>query len=155
MKSNFKGVIFTDLVKREDDRGWLFELYREDELHFNECPVMGYASWTKEGVTRGPHEHREQTDLFCFVGPGDFKLHLWEKSPSDGDWKPDPKKEEYIVGESNPVAVLVPPGISHAYRNISDHTGMVFNAPNQLFAGPGKRYPIDEIRHEGSDIYKC
>jgi len=155
MNSNFNGVIFSKLAKREDDRGWLFELFRDDELTTEQQPVMSYASWTKTGVTRGPHEHRDQTDLFCFVGPGDFKLSLWEKSPADADWKPDPKKEEYIVGESNPVAVLVPPGIIHAYTNISDHTGMVFNAPNQLFAGPGKRYPIDEIRHEGSKIYKC
>jgi dTDP-4-dehydrorhamnose 3,5-epimerase len=155
MNSNFNGVIFSKLAKREDDRGWLFELFRDDELTTEQQPVMSYASWTKTGVTRGPHEHRDQTDLFCFVGPGDFKLSLWEKSPADADWKPDPKKEEYIVGESNPVAVLVPPGVVHAYTNISDHTGMVFNAPNQLFAGPGKRYPIDEIRHEGSKIYKC
>jgi dTDP-4-dehydrorhamnose 3,5-epimerase len=147
MKSNFKGVVFTELTKREDDRGWLFELFRNDELTEEHKPLMSYASWTKQGVSRGPHEHKDQTDLFCFVGPGDFKLHLWDSAAPD-------LKEEHLLGESRPMSVLVPPGIVHAYTNISDHTSLVFNAPNQLFAGPGKRYPIDEIRHEGSEIFK-
>lgn len=147
-ESKFEGVIFKELIKREDDRGWLFELFRNDELCTLHIPEMSYASWTKSGVTRGPHEHKEQTDLFCFVGPGNFELYLWNnKNPS--------LKETFLVGECNPLAVLVPPGIVHAYKNMSDHTGMVFNAPNQLFGGPGKRYPIDEIRHEGSKVYKC
>ena len=154
MKSKFKDVVITRLIKREDDRGWLYELYREDELKAAECPVMSYASWTKAGVTRGPHEHEEQTDLFCFVGPGDFKLHLWRRTVLQPPSGHRLEKEEYLVGESNPVAILVPPGIVHAYTNISDETGMVFNSPNQLFAGPGKRYPIDEIRHEGSNVFK-
>lgn len=142
-------MVFTELTKREDDRGWLFELFRNDELTEEHKPLMAYASWTKVGVTRGPHEHHNQTDLFCFVGPGNFELYLWRKALKE------PTKELFLVGESNPVAVLVPPGIIHAYKNISDHTSMVFNAPNQLFAGPGKRYEIDEIRHEGSEKYTC
>jgi dTDP-4-dehydrorhamnose 3,5-epimerase len=59
-----------------------------------------------------------------------------------------PYKEQHIVGESNPVAVIITPRIVQAYKNISSGPGIVFNAPNRLFAGPGKCYPIDEIRHE-------
>ena len=52
------------------------------------------------------------------------------------------------VGESNRQAVIVPPGVVHAYKNIGSTPGWVFNAPNRLYAGPGKRSPVDEIRHE-------
>ena len=34
------------------------------------------------------------------------------------------------------------------YRNIGTENGIVFNAPNRLFAGQGKGEPVDEIRHE-------
>jgi dTDP-4-dehydrorhamnose 3,5-epimerase len=44
--------------------------------------------------------------------------------------------------------VIVPPGVVHAYKNTASTPGWVFNAPNRLYAGPGKRSPVDEIRHE-------
>jgi dTDP-4-dehydrorhamnose 3,5-epimerase len=44
--------------------------------------------------------------------------------------------------------MIVPPGVVHGYRNVSDRSGWVFNAPNRLYAGPGKRDAVDEIRHE-------
>ncbi len=154
MKSEFKGVIFTKLSKFEDDRGWLFELFRNDELAPKHHPAMSYASWTRPGVSRGPHEHHDQTDLFCFVGPGDFQLCLWQaKNPSWNHEENPLKPETFIVGESNPMAVLIPPGVVHAYKNVSDYTGMVFNSPNELYGGVGKRYEVDEIRHEENEKY--
>lgn len=138
LKTQIKGVVFFDLDRYEDDRGWLIELFRNDCLHQANHPAMAYISQTKPGVTRGPHEHTEQSDLFCFIGPGNFELILWEKR----------YEERHIVGELKPVAVLIPPGVVHAYKNLSEYPGIVFNAPNTLFAGPGKCYLIDEIRHE-------
>lgn len=142
-KTEIKGVTFFDLVKIDDERGWLIELFRNDCLESINFPAMSYISQTKPGVTRGPHEHEFQSDLFCFVGPGDFELILWEKSLNTFAYV-----ERHLVGESNPVAVIVPPGVVHAYKNISEYPGVVFNAPNKLFAGPGKCYKVDEIRHE-------
>jgi dTDP-4-dehydrorhamnose 3,5-epimerase len=56
-----------------------------------------------------------------------------------------------VVGASNPAAVWIPPGVVHAYRNIGTVPGLVFNAPNRLYAGWGKTEPVDEIRHEDSE----
>ena len=53
-----------------------------------------------------------------------------------------------LMGSSNPVVVLVPPRVVHGYQNISNEPALIFNAPNRLFAGEGRREPIDEIRHE-------
>jgi dTDP-4-dehydrorhamnose 3,5-epimerase len=44
--------------------------------------------------------------------------------------------------------VVVPPGIVHAYRNSGDHEGMVFNFPDRLYAGWGRKEKVDEVRHE-------
>ena len=52
------------------------------------------------------------------------------------------------MGEGRPRAVVVPPGIVHGYQCISDYPGVVLNAPDTLYAGPGRMYPVDEIRHE-------
>jgi dTDP-4-dehydrorhamnose 3,5-epimerase len=109
---------------------------------------MAYASMTLPSVTRGPHEHVDQTDGFAFFGPSDFRLYAWDtraQSPTLGH------RMVLDVGVSKPTAVWIPPGIVHAYRNIGTEPGLVFNAPNRLYAGWGKAQPIDEIRHEDTD----
>ncbi|MFH1918729.1 MAG: dTDP-4-dehydrorhamnose 3,5-epimerase family protein [Planctomycetota bacterium] len=140
-----EGVIVRPLARFADARGSLIELYREDELPAPAHPVMGYLSQTLPGVVRGPHEHREQSDCFAFVGPGNFKLYLWdtrEDSPTSGN------RQTLLVGESNRQSVVIPPGVVHAYKNIGQAPGLVFNGPNRLYAGEGGKQPIDEIRHE-------
>ena len=129
-------VILRSLQRFEDQRGWLVELFRQDELVEGNFPQMAYLSETLPGVTRGPHEHVEQSDFFLFVGPGDFQLYLWdarEGSPTHNH------RQKVLVGESNWQSVIVPPGVVHAYRNVSDRPGMVINCPNRLYAGQGRK----------------
>lgn len=140
-----EGVIVRELTCYSDERGWLCELFRCDEFDPAVLPVMGYLSVTLPGVARGPHEHQDQTDFFGFVGPSDFELYLWDnrpESPTHG------ASQRVIVGESCKCSVIIPPGIVHAYRNVGSVPGYVFNGPNRLYAGEGKREPVDEIRHE-------
>ena len=139
------GVIFRPLLPHQDHRGWLMELYREDELPAERRPVMAYVSETLPGVARGPHEHVEQTDYFAFIGPGEFFLYLWDARP---DSPTRGHRVKAAVGQSNRQCVIVPPGVVHAYKNVGPSPGWVFNAPNRLYAGPGKRGVVDEIRHE-------
>ncbi len=63
------------------------------------------------------------------------------------------KRMVIFAGADAPKAVAVPPGVVHAYRNISLESGLVFNAANQLFAGKGRQEPVDEIRWEGVDDF--
>jgi len=98
-----EGVVVTPLAFHHDRRGFLAELFRRDELAERQFPEMAYMSETLPGVSRGPHEHRDQTDLFCFPGPGDMTLYLWdvrENSPTKG------AKLKMLVGESNPCRVI-------------------------------------------------
>src|SRR5262249_31103484 len=82
-----EGVGLRPLRVHHDARGWLVELFRQDELEPERWPAMTYVSETLPGVTRGPHEHVDQTDGFAFIGPSDFRLYLWdtrETSPTRG-----------------------------------------------------------------------
>ncbi len=138
-------VIWRPLRKFHDQRGWLCELFRHDEVDGDYLPVMAYISMTEAGVARGPHEHVDQADYFCFLGPSNFKMYLWDNrpaSPSYGIYQSD------VVGIDKPMALIVPPGVVHAYKNIGKEPGLVFNCPNRLFKGPGRKEPVDEIRHE-------
>jgi len=144
-KGPIEGVVVSPIRKFTDERGWLAELFRHDEVAPEFHPVMAYISVTLPGVLRGPHEHQDQADLFAWVGPGDFKVTLWDNRPGSPTYF---NRMELVMGLNNPGSVLVPKGVVHCYRCISAETGWVFNAPNQLFAGEGKQGQVDEIRHE-------
>jgi len=142
---DIRGVLIKPLSIIKDSRGWLTELFRIDEWPAEFHPSMAYISSTFPGVTRGPHEHVDQADLFCFLGPSNFKLRMWDNR---ADSETFGNVNTVIVGEMNPVAVLVPKGIVHAYKNIGDVDGVVINCPNRLYRGDGRRQSVDEIRHE-------
>ncbi len=106
---------------------------------------MSYVSFTNPGMSRGPHFHRYQTDVFAFTGPGNFQLKLWDirkESNTYGNFM------DIITGEKNPILIVIPPGIIHGYRNISKTSGMVLNFPDKLFKGRDKKEEVDEIRYE-------
>ena len=48
-------------------------------------------------------------------------------------WQPAPSK--LVVG-------------ANTVTNVGDCDGLVINCPNRLYAGEGRREPVDEIRHE-------
>jgi dTDP-4-dehydrorhamnose 3,5-epimerase len=137
-----EGVIIKPLPRHTDQRGWLTELFRDDELPEAFRPAMSYVSLTHPGVARGPHEHVHQTDGFAFIF-GKYELHLWENREGH-----EPRHVVLEVGEENPAFVIVPPGVVHAYRNVGETDAIVLNFPDQLYAGYGKKEPVDEIRHE-------
>ncbi|MFH1838343.1 MAG: dTDP-4-dehydrorhamnose 3,5-epimerase family protein [Candidatus Kuenenbacteria bacterium] len=136
-------VIIKKINKYKDERGWLAEVFRGDEINYK--PVMTYISVTKPGVIRGPHEHIYQSDYFIFIGPGDFELSLWDRRENSST------KDKYIkieVGENNPTAVIVPPGVVHGYKCTSKTPAYSINLPDKLYRGEGKSEEVDEIRWE-------
>jgi dTDP-4-dehydrorhamnose 3,5-epimerase len=148
-KGEIEGVVIEKLNKFSDERGFLVETFRTDNLPDNLRLVMSYVSYTKPGITRGPHEHNKQTDIFCFIGPGNFMIKLWdnrEESKAYGNYM------KVIGGEDNPIRVIVPPGVVHGYKNISiEVDGMVLNYPDKLYRGWDRKEEVDEIRHEDKE----
>ena len=139
------GVVVRSLSSLKDHRGWLSEVFRHDELESEFFPVMSYISSTVPGITRGPHEHVDQADLFCFLGPSTFKLRMWDNREASATFN---CVSTLFVGEEDPTSVLIPPGVVHAYQNVGDTDGLVINCPNRLYRGIGKKEQVDEIRHE-------
>lgn len=141
-----EGVLITRLQKNVDERGFLVEIQREDELPRGIKSMMTYVTFSLPGVSRGPHEHREQTDTFTFIGPGNFLIKLWDnrcESKTYGSYW------ELKAGQDYPISLVVPAGVVHWYKNISkQEMGMVINCPDKLYKGWGKAGLIDEIRHE-------
>lgn len=138
------GVEITPFRAFSDDRGWLAELFRSDETPADTFPAMGYLSVTLPGVARGPHEHYDQTDRFAFFH-GTYRVMMWDAragSPTEGH------RIDMQVGANRPVTVVIPPGVVHAYRNVGNEDAYVLNFPDALYAGEGKKGPVDEIRHE-------
>ncbi len=145
-KGKIHDIIIYPLEKFVDERGWLCELFRHDEIAVEFYPMMAYISVSEPNMQRGPHEHVEQADLFCFLGASNFKLRLWDNRESSPTFR---NVMTLFVGADNPQAIIIPKGVVHAYKNISmTEKGMVINCPNQLFMGKGKREEVDEIRHE-------
>ena len=139
------GVRVVPFRRAEDGRGWLMEIFRADELPGAFLPVMSYVSLTLPGVLRGPHEHADQADLFAFVGPGGFRVTLWDNRAGSPTFR---HRAELLMGKENPGSVLIPPGIVHCYRCVSPEAGVVINCPNRLYKGENRAHPVDEIRHE-------
>ena len=148
-KGEIEGVIIEKLIKYSDERGFLVETFRIDNLTDNLRPVMSYVSYTNPGIARGPHEHLKQTDIFCFIGSGNFRIKLWDNRK---EGKTYGCCVEITGGEDNPIRIIVPPGIVHGYKNISEEVdGMVLNYPDKLYRGRDKKEEVDEIRHEDKE----
>lgn len=117
------------------------ELFRWDDGQY---PQMSYVSATHPGVVRGPHEHMDQADLFCFFS-STFELTLWDNREDSETYQ---QRETIIGGVDSPKSVLVPPGVVHAYKNVGGELGIVVNLPDRLYKGYGRTGTVDEIRHE-------
>jgi dTDP-4-dehydrorhamnose 3,5-epimerase len=139
------GVLVAPLMRHRDERGWLVEMFRTDELPAAHVPVMGYVSETLPGVQRGPHEHTDQCDIFVFPGPGEFHIEMWDNRPTSPTYG---RRMVLRAGESRPARLVVPPGVVHGYKNVSAVPALVYNFPDRLYRGPGRKEPVDEIRHE-------
>ncbi len=144
---SIEGLVVKDLTKHTDHRGWLMELFREDDVPKEFFPAMAYVSSSGPGIIRGPHEHKEQADYFCFVGPSTFKISLWDNRKTSKTFGNCMMLE---AGELDPRSVVIPAGVVHAYENIGSNTGWVLNFPNRLFGGTNRKGLVDEIRHENN-----
>jgi len=148
-KGEIEGVVIEKLIRISDERGFLVETFRKDNLPDDLQPVMSYVSYTRPGVARGPHEHLKQTDIFCFIGPGNFRIKLWDNREESKTYR---YCMEIVGGEDNHIRVIVPPGVVHGYKNISKEAdGMVLNYPDKLYGGWDRKEEVDEIRHEDKE----
>ncbi|MDD4053134.1 MAG: dTDP-4-dehydrorhamnose 3,5-epimerase family protein [candidate division Zixibacteria bacterium] len=131
------GVRTKKLVTHVDDRGWLFEILRNDDDLFIAFGQV-YLTAVYSGVVKAWHCHALQTDNFTVVS-GMARLvlaDLRENSPTRGEIN------EFHIGDQNRMLVRIPPGVYHGLKGIGPGAALALNCPTE----PYNPERPDEIR---------
>jgi dTDP-4-dehydrorhamnose 3,5-epimerase len=104
------GVELIPLERREDNRGWLYELRRDSALP---APTrQTNISFSRAGVIRGLHYHeRGQSDLFACLS-GNARVVVLDRATGE--------TMSVDIGDDNPVAVWIPGHLAHGYEALTD-----------------------------------
>ena len=110
------------LEVHEDERGWLVNLLRSNEL---EKPVKQlHISSILPNHIRGNHYHSKRIEWF-FVVAGKAKLCL--KDLGGG------KKVCFKLSEKEPKVITIFPSIAHAVKNIGKETVYLVSAQSDIY----------------------
>ena len=122
------GVQLVPRRRHADDRGYVTEILRSDEDHFEKFG-QAYVTACYPGVVKAWHRHRRQIDYFYAVS-GTVKVGLYddrEGSATRGEY------EVIMLGEHGENAQLViPAGIWHGLMAM-DTFSMVLNLPTEVY----------------------
>ena len=122
------GVKIIPRQRHADDRGYVTEILRSDEAHF-EGFGQAYVTACYPGVVKAWHRHGKQTDFF-YVVSGTMKVGLHDDRPES------PSRGEYqviLLGErGDDVQLLIPAGVWHGMMAIEKFSIML-NIPTTLY----------------------
>jgi dTDP-4-dehydrorhamnose 3,5-epimerase len=141
------GVIVQPLKVVPDERGRLMEIMRCDDRFFSGFGQV-YLSTVFPGVVKAWHYHNVQEDRFTCIR-GMVKAALYddrEASSTRG------LLNEFYVGEHNPCLIVIPAGVYHGWKCVSEYEAYVINVPSE----PYDRADPDEYRvdpHDGGIPY--
>jgi dTDP-4-dehydrorhamnose 3,5-epimerase len=104
------GVELIPLERREDNRGWLYELRRDSALP---APTrQTNVVFSRAGVIRGLHYHeRGQCDLFACLS-GNARVVVLDRATGE--------TMSVEIGDDNPLAVWIPGHLAHGYEALTD-----------------------------------
>ncbi len=132
-----EGVEKIQLVRHPDDRGFLTEILRRDDPHYEGFGQI-YVTYLRRGVIKAWHKHENQTDFF-YVISGTSKVGLYddrENSPTKGE------AMQVVLGDTGEDVLLrIPRLVWHGQMSISEYTYLV-NLPTE----PYNPESPDEIR---------
>ena len=126
-KSRMKDVQILELEKKSDERGWLTEVLRNDQLDGYKEFGQVFVAVAPPGKVRGNHYHNRKIEWF-FVPMGTALLLLKDLETE--------KEEEVIMGEDHLKTVKITPGIVHAIKNTGDKEMVLLVYTNEPF-NPG------------------
>jgi dTDP-4-dehydrorhamnose 3,5-epimerase len=109
--STLLGVEYGRIQRHADERGSFRELWR-DEAFRGERFVQANLSTSTQGVLRGLHLHRRQTDLWI-VAQGRAQVALVDVRPLLGRTGPTALVETRELGEDE--WVVIPTGVAHGF----------------------------------------
>jgi dTDP-4-dehydrorhamnose 3,5-epimerase len=98
------------LEVKSDERGWLVELVRNEDLDKKEFGQI-YVTTAFPGKVKANHYHTRKTEWFCVI-KGKGMLFLKKLGEN--------KVEKIIIGDDNLIVVKIPPKTVHAIKNIGE-----------------------------------
>jgi len=131
------GVKLKKLKVIPDERGRVMELLRSDDEVFQKFGQV-YVTTAYPGVVKAWHSHAKQTDYFTCI-QGMMKLVLYD---ARDDSATNGEVNEFFVGVHTPQLVVIPPGVLHGFKCISETEAIVVNCPTEVY----NRDAPDEIR---------
>ena len=136
------GVKVKKLKIISDERGRLMEIVRRDDEIFKKFGQV-YMTTAKPGVVKAWHYHKKQDDYFTCIH-GKMRLALYDARRKSQTYK---EVDEFIIGLNDPMLVLIPKGIYHGFKCISEDDVIVINTPTR----PYDRKNPDEYRIDPYD----
>lgn len=122
------GVSANALRLIPDERGRLMEIMRRDWPIFKKFGQV-YVTTNYPGVVKAWHYHTKQTDMVACV-KGMVKLALYDGREDSPTYR---EVNEFFIGEHNPKLIVIPPGVYHGWKCISETESIVVNCPDELF----------------------
>jgi dTDP-4-dehydrorhamnose 3,5-epimerase len=140
------GVRVRPLKRNADERGYLMEVLRRDWEDVFSGFAQAYVSLNYPGVIRAWHYHKRQTDVFVCLS-GMIKVPLYdgrENSQTTGE------VNEFFIGDDNPAAILIPPGVYHGYKTVGTSPSLLLNFPTELY---DRDHPDEfRVRYDSPDV---
>ena len=122
------GVNAKYLKNITDERGRLMEIMRNDESIFVKFGQV-YLTTNYPGVVKAWHYHKIQSDYICCV-KGMIKVVLYDARK---DSKTYGEINEFCIGDFNPMLIVIPPGVYHGWKCISDMEAIIINVTTELY----------------------
>jgi dTDP-4-dehydrorhamnose 3,5-epimerase len=123
-----EGVKIKNLKVIPDERGFLMEILRSDDVFFKKFGQL-YLTVVYPGVVKGWHYHKRQTDHFCVV-KGMVKVVLYDQRSESKTTK---EVNEFFIGQNNPVLLVIPPYVLHGMKGIGNEPGYLINCPSETY----------------------
>ena len=123
-----EGVVVKQLKVIPDERGYLMEIFRDDDPFFRKFG-QAYMTVVYPGVVKGWHYHKVQDDHFCVV-KGMSKVVLYDLRDSS---KTKGEVNEFFMGEKNPMLLLIPHGVLHGMKGVGVEPALLLNIPTEHY----------------------
>jgi len=131
------GVKVKKLKVIPDERGRLMEILRRDDGIFKSFGQV-YMTTALPGVVKAWHYHKLQDDYFTCIR-GKMRLALYDARKKSPTYK---EVNEFTIGLDDPALVVIPKGVYHGFKCVSDEEAVVINTPTKAY----NREKPDEYR---------
>ena len=124
------GALIVQPTVHRDSRGFFFEIFRASWIKNPSPMVQWNVSRSTSGVVRGLHFHRYQSDYWHVID-GKLLVAFVDLRPKSPTYKVANCLE---LDAANPRALLLPPGVLHGYRILTDAT-LLYLVDNEYTGG--------------------